>query len=85
MTMWTVIANPWLTINGADKMFLFVSLCFLFAIMEMVRLASLSNNKYDDSENVTKKNYSVSIWNRAICQMQASFPGDEFLSTGLKR
>ena len=55
MTMWTVIANPWLTKNGADKMFLFVSLCFLFAIMEMVRLASLSNNKYDDSENVTKK------------------------------
>ena len=22
MTMWTVIANPWLTKNGADKMFL---------------------------------------------------------------
>ena len=51
----------------------------------MVRLASLSSNKYDDSENVTKKNYSVSIWSRAICQMQASFPRDEFLSTGLKR
>ena len=33
MTMWTVIANPWLTKNGGDKMFLFVSLCFLFAIM----------------------------------------------------
>ena len=28
MTMWTVIANPWLTKNGADRMFLFVSLCF---------------------------------------------------------
>ena len=50
-----------------------------------VPIASLSNNEHDDIENVTKRNYSVSIWSRAICQMQVSFPGDEFLSTGLKR
>ena len=50
-----------------------------------VPIASLSNNEHDDIENVTKRNYSASILSRAICQMQVSFPGDEFLSTGLKR
>ena len=50
-----------------------------------VPTASLSNNEHDDIENVTKRNYSASILSRAICQMQVSFPGDEFLSTGLKR
>ena len=47
MTMWTVIANPWLTKNGADKMFLFDCL-FVFCICHRV-----DGKEHDDSENVT--------------------------------
>ena len=47
MTMWTVIANPWLTKNGLDKMFLFVCL-FVFCICHHE-----DGKEHDDSENVS--------------------------------
>ena len=58
MTMWTVIANPWLTKNGAVKCFcLFLCVFYLPSCRWSgeVPIASLSNNEHDDSENVTKK------------------------------
>ena len=52
-------------------------------------LGTLSNDDDDGSENVAKKlnsfkncvlsNLLASIWTRSICQMQATFPGVEFL------
>ena len=43
-----------------------------------VKIGTLSND--DGSENVGKKMNFASIWTRSICQMQATFPGVEFLS-----
>ena len=48
-------------------------------------IGTLSNDDDDSSENVAKKCICVlsdliaSIWTRLICQMQATFPGVEFL------
>jgi len=52
-----------------------------------VKLSSgtLSNDDDDGSENFAKKricvlsNLIASVWTRSICQMQATFPGVEFL------
>ena len=50
-----------------------------------VPLGTLSKDDDDFSENVGKKiicvlsNLIASIWTRSICQMQATFPGVEFL------
>ena len=51
----------------------------------MYSVGTLSNDDYDGSENVAKKricvllNVIASIWTRSICQMQATFPGVEFV------
>ena len=48
-------------------------------------LGTLSDDDDDGSENVSKKiiyflsNLIASIWTRSICQVQATFPGVEFL------
>ena len=59
-----------------------------------VVIGTLSKDDDDGSENVGKKwiyvlsNLIASVWTRSICQMQATFPGLEFLRilfTGSKR
>ena len=55
------------------------------AVVERCSLGTLSNEDDDGSENVTEKmnlrsfNLIASIRTRSICQMQATFPGIEFL------
>ena len=46
-----------------------------------VQLGSLSNKDDDKLLICVLSNFFASIWNRSICQMQATFPGAEFLRT----
>ena len=52
-------------------------------------IETLSKDDDDGNENVGKKtdvfsNLIASIWTRSICQMQATFPGVEFLRSLLR-
>ena len=89
----TIICILTLRLKQLMGAFLFHYLFFSFILQPpgyywvITLLGTLSKHDDDGSENVGKKwicvlsNLIASIWTRWICQMQATFPGVEFLRT----
>ena len=72
--------------KSLNRMEIIHSINDVYAVVAVViTLGTLSKDDDDGSENVVKKricvlsNLIASIWTRSICQMQATFPGVEFL------